>query len=219
MDSLDLQVLAQLKGVDAAVRCALIEELSVAAGTVEGMIAGQVYDTLGGFPEAMGPRERLVLIHRNKTGALIRASVRMGALCGLAGNSRGVEAEPDGQRLDGQELRALTVYADAVGVVAEGDTAVLRVAAGTRGSLRRVVVTTATRQRAVVATTDVRGAATTVLREVATIAPRAGTTALIRAMATGVVGEGGVGAGVWAWGSVGAGVIPIPGRIPTRPPR
>ena len=95
-----------------------------------------------------------------------------------------------------------------VGVVAEADTAVLRVAAGTRGSLRRVVGTTATRRRAVVATTDVRGdppgVATTVLREVATIAPRAGTTALIRAMATGVVGEGwgwGLGLGLgWGWG-------------------
>lgn len=92
----------------------LVREL--ADGTM-GMIAGQVYDTLGGLDPEADALTRVRTIHANKTGALIRASVRMGALCGLAGSSGGREPDPDGQRLDGQELRALTVYADAVGVV------------------------------------------------------------------------------------------------------
>jgi geranylgeranyl pyrophosphate synthase len=47
------------------------------------MISGQVYDTLGGFPaDAGGPADRLRLIHRNKTGALIRGSCRAGAIAG-----------------------------------------------------------------------------------------------------------------------------------------
>jgi geranylgeranyl diphosphate synthase type II len=63
-------------------RCvALIAELSNAAGTVDGMIGGQVADL-----EAEGkPVEETQLhyIHRAKTGAMIRASVRMGAIyCG-----------------------------------------------------------------------------------------------------------------------------------------
>ena len=57
----------------------------VAAATTD-MIAGQVYDTLGGLPEEADPREQLELIHRNKTGALIRAACTIGALC--------AEAEP-----------------------------------------------------------------------------------------------------------------------------
>ncbi len=80
---------------------ALVRELSTAT---TGMIAGQVYDTLGGFPEAMGPRERLVLIHRNKTGALIRAACRMGALCG-------------GATEDSAAMEAITRYAEAVGLI------------------------------------------------------------------------------------------------------
>lgn len=50
------------------------------------MIAGQVLDTLGGFAPVLDARDRLELIHRNKTGALIRASCRMGALAGRAGD-------------------------------------------------------------------------------------------------------------------------------------
>src|SRR5690606_24144317 len=37
------------------------------------MISGQVYDTLGGFAGDLTDLQRLELIHRNKTGALIRA--------------------------------------------------------------------------------------------------------------------------------------------------
>jgi geranylgeranyl pyrophosphate synthase len=44
------------------------------------MIAGQVLDTLGGFASDEPPTSRLERIHRCKTGALIEASCRMGAL-------------------------------------------------------------------------------------------------------------------------------------------
>jgi geranylgeranyl pyrophosphate synthase len=48
-----------------------------------GMIAGQVFDTLGNLPDALGPVEQVRLIHASKTGALITAACRMGALSGL----------------------------------------------------------------------------------------------------------------------------------------
>lgn len=50
------------------------------------MIAGQVYDTLGGFSPSTTARERLQIIHNHKTGALIRCACRIGALCGGARN-------------------------------------------------------------------------------------------------------------------------------------
>jgi len=56
----------------------LIEELAVAAGTVGGMIGGQVNDLEG---ERKHPdRALLEAIHKAKTGALLRASVRMGGI-------------------------------------------------------------------------------------------------------------------------------------------
>ena len=54
----------------------LVEELSRAAGTVGGMIGGQV-DDLEGERQATDAH-LLESIHRAKTGALLRASVRMG---------------------------------------------------------------------------------------------------------------------------------------------
>ncbi|HXP83715.1 MAG TPA: farnesyl diphosphate synthase [Bryobacteraceae bacterium] len=76
--TLAFQVLAQLEGVPAERRIRLVEELSTASGTVGGMIGGQVNDLEGEgqFPTA----QLLESIHRAKTGALLRASVRMGAI-------------------------------------------------------------------------------------------------------------------------------------------
>jgi geranylgeranyl diphosphate synthase type II len=65
--------------VDAARRIAMVTEVATAAGTVRGMVGGQVADL-----EAEGQRiapDRLEFIHRSKTAALIRASVTSGALC------------------------------------------------------------------------------------------------------------------------------------------
>lgn len=87
---------------------ALVGVLSaeLAAG-VRGMIAGQVYDTLGGFEPGLSERERLETIHHNKTGALIRASARMGAISAFGIPDSG-SARP---------LSLLTTYADAVGLM------------------------------------------------------------------------------------------------------
>lgn len=91
-----------------ALASALARELAV--GTT-GMIAGQIYDTLGGFSPDLAPADRLRLIHVNKTGALIRASCRMGALCGLAAVGR-LDAAAGRQALG-----AVDRYADAVGLM------------------------------------------------------------------------------------------------------
>jgi len=57
----------------------MIAELATAAGTVGGMIAGQVADLEG---EGQPPSAVLLeSIHRAKTGALLRASLRLGAIC------------------------------------------------------------------------------------------------------------------------------------------
>ena len=76
--TLAFEVLAKLDGVSAERRIELVRELAVASGTVGGMIGGQVNDIEG---EGKHPTaELLESIHRAKTGALLRASVRMGAI-------------------------------------------------------------------------------------------------------------------------------------------
>jgi geranylgeranyl diphosphate synthase, type II len=61
-------------------RCvSILTEVSTAAGTINGMVGGQVADL-----ESEGQRiapEMLEYIHRSKTAALIRASITAGALC------------------------------------------------------------------------------------------------------------------------------------------
>ncbi len=79
------------------------------ASSTAAMIAGQVYDTLGGFPRgggqgaALGDAERLQLVHSNKTGALIRAACRMGA------QSSPTASEP--------VIASLTAYGEAIGLM------------------------------------------------------------------------------------------------------
>jgi geranylgeranyl diphosphate synthase type II len=74
--TLAFQVLAQLDAPDQT-KTRLVTELAVASGTVGGMIGGQVEDLEGeGKPPGA---ELLETIHRAKTGALLRASLRMGA--------------------------------------------------------------------------------------------------------------------------------------------
>ena len=68
---------------DARRAVAMVQEISNAAGTRDGMVGGQVADL-----EAEGKpvtAEELGYIHRSKTAALIRASVVAGAICGEAG--------------------------------------------------------------------------------------------------------------------------------------
>jgi geranylgeranyl diphosphate synthase type II len=76
--TLAFEVLAKLPGSTADQRSRMIAELASASGTVGGMIGGQVADLEG---EGKPPDAQLLeTIHRAKTGALLRASVRLGAI-------------------------------------------------------------------------------------------------------------------------------------------
>ncbi|HEY8487467.1 MAG TPA: farnesyl diphosphate synthase [Thermaerobacter sp.] len=98
--TLAFEVLATLPrwGADPETTLRVIEELAVAAGTA-GLIGGQV-DDLGATAGAGLDLAGLRSIHRRKTGALFRASVRMGARLAGAGDA---------------ELEALTRFAEAFG--------------------------------------------------------------------------------------------------------
>jgi geranylgeranyl diphosphate synthase type II len=76
--TLAFEVLSRLPQIDAERKIRLVEELARASGTVGGMIGGQVNDIEG---EKKTPTAFLLeSIHRAKTGALLRASLRMGAI-------------------------------------------------------------------------------------------------------------------------------------------
>ncbi len=80
--TLAMQTLVRIEDLPGDAKVALIDELSFASGTVDGMIGGQVTDIEG---ERQAPTAELLdSIHRAKTGALLRASVRMGGICGGA---------------------------------------------------------------------------------------------------------------------------------------
>jgi geranylgeranyl diphosphate synthase type II len=71
--------------VPAERRVAILTEVATSAGTVNGMVGGQVADI-----EAEGRRvepQMLEYIHRSKTAALIRASITAGALCAGASDN------------------------------------------------------------------------------------------------------------------------------------
>jgi geranylgeranyl diphosphate synthase, type II len=65
--------------VSAERRVAMVTEIARSAGTVKGMVGGQVED-LENEGKKVGP-ETLEYIHRSKTAALIRAAITSGALC------------------------------------------------------------------------------------------------------------------------------------------
>jgi geranylgeranyl diphosphate synthase, type II len=97
--TLAMQTLVRIEGLPAAAKVALVEELSFGGGTVGGMIGGQVADIEG---ERQPPTpELLESIHRAKTGALLKASVRMGGICAGA---------------DPWQLDALSKYGEHVGL-------------------------------------------------------------------------------------------------------
>ena len=84
--TLAFEVLAAMDTVAAETKSRMIAELATAAGTVGGMIAGQVADLEG---EGQPPTAPLLeSIHRAKTGALLRASLRMGAICAGAADAQ-----------------------------------------------------------------------------------------------------------------------------------
>jgi geranylgeranyl diphosphate synthase type II len=97
--TLAMQTLVRIEGLPAEARVSLVEELSFGGGTVGGMIGGQVADIEG---ERQPPTpELLESIHRAKTGALLKASVRMGGICAGA---------------DPAQLDALSKYGEHVGL-------------------------------------------------------------------------------------------------------
>lgn len=76
--TLAFETLGKLPHASDSTKTRLVAELATASGTVGGMIGGQVHDIEG---ERQPPTaELLESIHRAKTGALLRASVRMGAI-------------------------------------------------------------------------------------------------------------------------------------------
>jgi geranylgeranyl pyrophosphate synthase len=88
---------------EAGLAMALVRELGFATGP-EGMIGGQVLDTCHPEEAKLGGGKdlaKLQLIHRMKTGALIRCACRMGALCGGA---------------SGEVLDAIDAYGRAIGL-------------------------------------------------------------------------------------------------------
>ncbi|MBM3753533.1 MAG: polyprenyl synthetase family protein [Acidobacteria bacterium] len=97
--TLAFEVLGKLPHASNDVRARLVAELATASGTVGGMIGGQVHDIEG---EGQPPTaELLEQIHRAKTGALLRCSVRMGAIYAGATDD---------------ELRALSAFGEHVGL-------------------------------------------------------------------------------------------------------
>jgi farnesyl diphosphate synthase len=122
LQSLAFEVLAATGAADAT-RVELLRTLAIASGAA-GMCGGQALDlaaTGNGSTLSVQALERL---HSLKTGALIRAAVRMGALCGGASDD---------------ELEHLDRYADALGLAfqvrddildIEGDSATLGKTAG-----------------------------------------------------------------------------------------
>src|ERR1051325_6955368 len=83
LQALAFQTIAEDETLDARTRVSLISELARASGTPEGMVAGQAHD-LSAEARADVTGEELELIHRRKTGALIAASARAGALVARA---------------------------------------------------------------------------------------------------------------------------------------
>ena len=97
--TLAFEVLSSPGPPSAESRLSVIQEISHAIGTRQGMIGGQVADLEAEKQHVTV--DTLEYIHTAKTGALIRAAVRSGAL--------GADAAPD-------DLARVTVYAEKVGL-------------------------------------------------------------------------------------------------------
>lgn len=78
LQALAFQAIAEDEGLPADVRVQLVAELSGAAGTPAGMVSGQALD-LAAESREVGSQE-LERIHHEKTGALICAAARSGAI-------------------------------------------------------------------------------------------------------------------------------------------
>jgi len=100
LQTLAFQAIVEDEQLSTQLRVQLIAEIARAAGTPEGMIAGQAHDLNAESREVT--KVELERIHHRKTGALIRAAARCGALI--------ADAEP-------RELEAVNDYATNLGLL------------------------------------------------------------------------------------------------------
>jgi len=101
LQALAFQTLAEDETLGAELRVRLVSELARAAGTPAGMVAGQAHDlSAEGRSDVSG--DELDRLHRRKTGALIAAAARAGALIAGAGAA---------------EAAAVTLYAHDLGLL------------------------------------------------------------------------------------------------------
>jgi geranylgeranyl pyrophosphate synthase len=100
LQTLAFRTIAEDEGLEAETRIALISELARAAATPEGMVAGQALDMEAETRQVTGAQ--LEEIHRFKTGALIVAAARCGAIIGKA---------------SADELAAVTSYGSHLGLL------------------------------------------------------------------------------------------------------
>ncbi len=100
LQTLAFETIADDEQLNATTRVRLISELAHAAGTPNGMVAGQALDIEAEARDVRG--QELEEIHRFKTGALITCAVRSGAI--IAG-----ARDP--------ELEAVTTYASNLGLL------------------------------------------------------------------------------------------------------
>jgi len=115
-----------MDGLDAAGQVQVVHELAVGSGHL-GMVGGQVLDIQAEHQDIDLPA--LQTIHMHKTGMLIRAAVRMGAIVSSA---------------DAAQLQQLTAYAEDVGLAFQIADDVLNVT-GTREELGKDAMTDAQR--------------------------------------------------------------------------
>lgn len=100
LQALAFQTIAEDETLAPSLRVRLISELALASGVPAGMVAGQALDLEAESREVSG--QELEAIHHQKTGALIRAAARCGAM--IAGASDA-------------EIAAITEYASNLGLL------------------------------------------------------------------------------------------------------
>ncbi len=100
LQALAFQTIAEDENLSPDLRVRLISEITRASGIPNGMVAGQALDLEAESREVTG--DELERIHHRKTGALIRAAARCGAMIAGANES---------------ELAALTEYATNLGLL------------------------------------------------------------------------------------------------------
>lgn len=106
-DALQTRAFELMAGIALPTAARMVAELAAASGS-RGMAGGQAID-LAAVGESMD-EAALQDMHLRKTGALLKASVRLGALCGAAPEASDAEVGQPAQQ------PALDAYADAIGL-------------------------------------------------------------------------------------------------------